>query len=129
MDRADRQLVRSRALGRCEYCGIHEDDDFVFLFHVDHIVPRKHGGTDNDANLALACHHCNLHKGANIAGIDPETGLLLPLFNPRKDEWTRHFMQQKGEILGLTAVGRTTIQVLAMNRDDRIHLRRSLEEQ
>jgi hypothetical protein len=25
-------------------------------------------------NLAPACHRCNLHKGPNLTGIDPETG-------------------------------------------------------
>jgi hypothetical protein len=31
------------------------------------------GGSDDPDNLALACHHCNLHKGPNLAGVDPRT--------------------------------------------------------
>jgi hypothetical protein len=28
-------------------------------FHVEHIVPRQHGGTDDPNGLALACDRCN----------------------------------------------------------------------
>jgi 5-methylcytosine-specific restriction endonuclease McrA len=30
---------------------------------LEHIVPRNHGGTDELANLALACARCNAEKG------------------------------------------------------------------
>ena len=30
----------------------------------------------DEDNLALACAHCNRHKGPNLAGFDPETGML-----------------------------------------------------
>jgi len=36
-------------------------------------------------NLALACLHCNQHKGPNIAGRNPETGEIVELFHPRQD--------------------------------------------
>ncbi|MCC6362714.1 MAG: HNH endonuclease [Bryobacterales bacterium] len=42
--------------------------------HVEHVVPRQHGGTDEISNLALACHRCNLQNGLNLTGIDPVTG-------------------------------------------------------
>ena len=54
MDAALRKVVRQRAGGRCEYC--HLPEEFSELsFHVEHIIPRQHGGTDDPENLALAC--------------------------------------------------------------------------
>ena len=53
--------------------------------HIEHIVARQHGGLSRLDNLALACWNCNLKKGPNLSGIDPTTGLVVALFNPRKD--------------------------------------------
>lgn len=39
-----RELVRSRAMGRCEYC-LKPEIVSIYGFHVDHIVPLIHGGT------------------------------------------------------------------------------------
>jgi hypothetical protein len=80
-------------------------------------------------NLAHACLACNLHKGPNLTGIDPRTKKLTRLFNPRRHAWTRHFRLQGAWILGRTAVGRTTVEVLAMNDPDRLDLRQELIEQ
>jgi hypothetical protein len=52
-------------------------------FEIDHIIPRKHSGATVEGYLALACFYCNRYKGANIAGIDPPTGQVHPLFHPR----------------------------------------------
>jgi hypothetical protein len=123
MDAILRELVRQRAANRCEYCRIHQDDDPYFRFHVEHILPFKHGGTDDPQNLALACRHCNLHKGSNIAGIDPHEGAMTSLFNPRTGQWAEHFELQGAFLVGLTNIGRTTIEVLAMNDSDRVDLR------
>jgi hypothetical protein len=90
---------------------------------VEHVIPKQHRGDDSLANLALACVHCNLHKGPNLAGLDPATGELTPLFNPRNDKWDAHFEFRVYHVFGLTAVGRTTIEVLAMNSAIRLRLR------
>jgi hypothetical protein len=87
-------------------------------FHVDHIVARQHGGATDLGNLALACLHCNRHKGPNLTGIDPLTGSITPLFNPRRDVWSQHFQWREAELLGRTATGRCTIAVLAINAPD-----------
>ena len=79
MDSSTRRLVRARAGNRCEYCQIHEDDE-PYAFHLEHIVPRKHGGDDAPSNLAWSCHDCNLGKGANLAG--RVQGRIVALFNP-----------------------------------------------
>ena len=86
-----RARVRERAGQRCEYCQLHQDDSPLAVLHVEHILPRAHGGTDDLANLALACIDCNLHKGPNLTGIDPQTNRVTELFHPRRHRWEDHF--------------------------------------
>ena len=68
------------------------------------------------------------YKGPNISGIDPHTGKLTPLFNPRRHKWTHHFRYDGGELLGRTAIGRTTVEVLRINQPNLIALRELLME-
>lgn len=126
MEAATRAQVRARAGDRCEYCRIHQRQ-YVLTFHVEHIVARQHGGSDDVTNLAWACHACNRYKGPNLAGLDPDTGHLTRLFHPRTDAWTTHFALQAGRILGRTPVGRATVQVLNMNQPERVRTRLALE--
>ena len=93
---------------------------------IEHIIARQHGGSDAIENLALACHRCNLHKGPNLTGIDPMTGAVEVLFHPRRDRWADHFMYRGVYVQGLTASGRTTVAVLALNDARRLELRREL---
>ena len=123
MTEAVRHLVRQRAKHRCEYCQLHQDDSPLAALHIEHIRPIKHGGTDALENLCLACIDCNLHKGTNLTGIDPETDEITPLFHPRRDNWDEHFIWNGIRIAGRTAVGRATIRVLDLNGDDRLDLR------
>jgi hypothetical protein len=74
-------------------------------------------------NLALACIDCNLHKGTNLAGVDPDTNRLTELFHPRRQQWDEHFEWRGIHIIGKTAVGRTTLRVLRMNSEDQLALR------
>jgi hypothetical protein len=115
-----------RAGQRCEYCRLHEEDLPLFPFHVEHIVAKKHGGTDRADNLAWSCHHCNLGKSSNLSGRDPVTGRVVILFHPRRQLWTRHFQWRGPRLTGRTACGRATIRVLNMNAPHRIALRRLL---
>ena len=92
-------------------------------FHVEHIVSRQHGGTDHPSGLALACDRCNAYKGPNLTSIDPDTGAVAELFNPRGDAWNDHFVARGGHILGLTPKGRATVRLLNMNAPRRVELR------
>ena len=121
MDARLRQLVRQRAKNCCEYFGLHQERE-PLTFHVEHIIARQRGGTDSADDLALACHHCNLHKGTNLAGIDRESGQLTRLFHPRQDKWEAHFYRQGSRIIGLTSIGRVTAALLRMNLDGRLEL-------
>jgi 5-methylcytosine-specific restriction endonuclease McrA len=122
MDAALSALVRSRAGGLCEYC--HLPQQFSELrFHVEHIIPRQHGGKDAADNLALACPDCNLAKGPNLTGVDPETQRVVRLFHPRRDKWPEHFVLEGALIVGKTPVGRVTVFLLRMNDGQRQRVR------
>jgi len=43
--------------------------------HVDHVIPRSRGGSDDIDNLVPACARCNLSKGARTL---QEWALLYP---------------------------------------------------
>jgi hypothetical protein len=75
------QRVWQRARARCEYCQMPQEFD-PLPFQIDHIIARKHRGRTRMENLALACFACNNHQGPNIAGIDPDTHAVTPLFHP-----------------------------------------------
>ena len=126
MDSSTRKTVRERAENRCEYCRLHQDQLPFVSFHVEHIIARKHGGTDDLANVALACDRCNGHKGSNLTGIDSKTGKIIRLFDPRTQAWTDHFRIDGARIFGLTSAGRVTVHVLNMNAARRLRLRARL---
>ena len=125
MDSSVRRLVRDRAGDRCEYCLLGSDPSRL-AHHVEHIIARQHGGSDDPSNLALASHRCNAHKGPNLAGIDPLTGDVVPLFHPRRDVWTEHFRYEGLSIVGRNPAGRATVRVLAMNDERRLERRAEL---
>ena len=115
-----RREVRERAKGCCEYCLLPEERAF-FPHEPDHIIAVKHGGQSIADNLAFACFDCNRFKGSDISSIDPISGELTPLFNPRIQEWSEHFKIEGGRVNPLTAVGR-----LKLNLPTRIEVREIL---
>jgi len=127
MDQALRSLVRRRAGDVCEYCRLPQSSSRFVRFHIEHIISRQHNGPSEEGNLALACGYCNHHKGPNIAGLDPETGQLVPLFNPRRDRWSEHFQWNDLALVGLTPIGRATVELLAINDWQRVELRDNLQ--
>jgi hypothetical protein len=102
---------------------LRQEDSPLTALHIEHIIPKVHGGGDDLDNLALACIDCNLHKGPNLTGVDPETGRTTPLFHPRHQRWEDHFEWVGISLLGKTPIGRTTIRVLDMNSEDKLVLR------
>jgi len=125
MDAATRALVWARSQGHCEYCRTHQDH-VELRHHIEHIVARKHGGLDDSSNLCVACERCNLFKGSDLTGIDPVTGEIERLFNPRLQGWSDHFELRGPLIMGLTPAGRATVRVLSMNAGQRLQLRAAL---
>lgn len=64
-DRKGWRVIRERILQRdghcCQQCG--ETDGQM---HIDHIVPKRLGGSDLEENLQVLCKNCNLRKGGRF---------------------------------------------------------------
>jgi len=88
--------------------------------------PLKHGGTTAPENLAWSCFDCNIFKEPNVAGIDPESGVVERLFNPRSDAWTEYFRWDGPRLVGQTPTGPVTVEVLRINLPSRLEHRRML---
>ena len=120
MDARLSEAVRARAGHACEYCWLPQSAFPTIRFHVDHIIARKHRGLTDLRNLALSCFNCNGFKGPNIAGNDPLTGRLARLFNPRRQRWVRHFRWDGATIIGRTAVGRVSVEMMNLNEEQAV---------
>jgi hypothetical protein len=48
------------------------------------------------------------------------------LFHPRRHKWSQHFRYEGAVLIGRTVIGRTTIRVLRINREEAVTLRESL---
>ena len=125
MERRLRELVWQRAGSRCEYCQMHQTHDRL-PFEIDHIIGQTHSGLTKANNLCLCCFACNRHKGPNLSGVDPDSGRIVPLYNPRRQKWSRHFWWDRAILIGLTPRGRATVAVLKFNLDHRVKLRLEL---
>ena len=122
-----KKVVAERARGCCEYC--QSQARFALQpFSVEHIVPKSQGGKATLDNLALACQGCNNHKYNKTRGPDPISGETVPLYHPREQRWSEHFSWDVDFtlIIGLTPSGRATVEVLQLNREGLVNLRRVL---
>lgn len=122
-----RRLISDRADQRCEYCLLPEEFS-SFPHEPDHLIPLKHGGETTADNLALACYWCNRLRGSDLATIDPDTGQVTTLFNPRQHQWVDHFRLDGAFIVPLTAEGRATAALLKFNQADRLTARQILAD-
>ncbi len=121
-----RRVVEERAQHRCEYC-VCPAEFAPQTFNVDHVIPLSKGGKTTLDNLALACG-CNNFKAKLTHALDPKTNRVVPLFNPRRQKWSRHFAWSDDylRIIGLSAIGRATIEALKLNRKELVNLRGAL---
>lgn len=122
-----RRQVQERAHGRRKYCLLHEEGAY-YPHEPDHVIAEKHGGPTSLENLALACFNCNRFKGSDLASVDPASGKIALLFNPREQTWSRHFRLNGPLIEGTTASGRATVALFHMNDAERVNLRLGLIE-
>ncbi len=111
--------LRRQAGPRCGYCRT-SSQIIGQPLSVEHIIPRARGGSSREDNLWLSCRRCNEFKGAQVEAADPETGLSVPLFDPRRQSWHDHFAWSGDGTLmiGLTPCGRVTIDALQLNNRD-----------
>jgi 5-methylcytosine-specific restriction endonuclease McrA len=121
-----RFAVVERAKGQCEYCHLPEEATWN-PHEIDHVIAEKHRGQTLAENLAFACMSCNSYKGSDLASIDPQTGKITQLFNPRTQPWDEHFqLAEDGTIVPRTAEGRVTIFLLRINEPVRRQQRANL---
>lgn len=57
-----RYSILERAGFKCQCCGVKPLKNNNITLHVDHIIPRSLGGSDNIDNLQILCNKCNLSK-------------------------------------------------------------------
>lgn len=123
-----KQLVKERAQAYCEYC-VTPASFCPDSFQHDHVIPHCLGGSSEEDNLAYSCGNCNAYKHTKTHHIDPLTGILVRLFHPRQHLWMEHFTWIEDDlmILGLTPIGRATVQLLKVNREGTVNLRSLLK--
>ena len=95
ISREIRRLVALDARHRCGYC---LSDEFLMgmALSIEHIIPVAVGGTS----------------------ADPNSGMLVAIFNPRMQKWNEHFQfDESGTlVIGITPTGRATTHALQLNR-------------
>jgi len=124
-----RHQVTQRAQSRCEYCCLDQASQAA-TFPIDHVIPVILKGPTDFSNLALTCPKCNALKWKHVQALDPETGEMVSLFNPRLDRWTDHFRWMKSDatqVEALTSTARATSELLQLNGEFRREIRRWLE--
>jgi len=78
-----RQIVIRRDAGTCQVCGQPGE-------HVDHVIPRRLGGTDELSNLQLLCRTCNLSKGGRFFST-PKTPMTPHVLNTPENGSIAHY--------------------------------------
>lgn len=121
----NRLYVKTRASQCCEYCRVLELFSFIG-YELDHIISRKHGGTNELTNLAWTCAFCNYRKGTDIGTVLLPSMNFIRFFNPRLDHWDEHFEFSGALILSKTEIGEGTIRIFHFNQIDRLLERQTL---
>jgi 5-methylcytosine-specific restriction endonuclease McrA len=75
--RKTREAVLKRD-GACQQCGTTEGP-----MHIDHVIPKRLGGSDEMWNLKQMCQKCNLSKGGRFFEADRTPPTLHGLFIPQ----------------------------------------------
>ncbi len=122
----DRAKLLAEASYRCGYCLAHQDY-IPWVLEIEHLTPKAKGGSDDENNLWVACHTCNLFKRDQTQAHDHMSGQVVALFNPRRQHWKRHFYWSDDGtlIIGRTACGRATVIALNLNNLIAVTVRRN----
>ena len=120
-----RRRIATQADFRCGYCLTSERLTGIRLT-LDHIIPIAAGGRTTENNLWVASRPCNEFKGVQTHAQDPDSNKRVHLSNPRFQQWHEHFQWNAdgNRIIGITAIGRATVEALQLNRDLIVHARR-----
>jgi hypothetical protein len=110
--------VRAAAKHRCGYC-LSPQHLVMARLEIEHITPESKGGSRDESNLWLSCPLCNRYKADRISALDSVSGQIVPLFNPRTQNWFEHFAWTPDglRIVGQTPIGRATVAALRLDGD------------
>ena len=127
LSKTDRETVKKRAKGYCEYC-FSKEEFCPDPYSMEHIIPLAKNGEHSLDNLANSCQGCNNFKYTSTEYLDKVTGEYFPLYNPRKNVWSEHFTWSENylQIIGISEIGRVTIELLQLNRLGVVNLGRAL---
>jgi len=125
MDQALRSLVRSRAGDVCEYCrkplrGSHASTSSMSSLASTVVRPNR---TTWRWRAAFATSTRDRTSPVLILKADS----LCPYFIHAETFWTEHFTWQGTVVVGRTATGRATMQLLSMNDWQRVEVRDNLQ--
>lgn len=121
-----RTLVIDRAKGCCEYCRS-QDIFSTQIFSIDHIIPLAKGGNNEEKNLAYSCVKVATTRNGFIQRS------LMPLLKRQFlfsiqeyiHNWLEHYSWSEDflQMIGISAIGRATIDFLKLNRKGVVNLR------
>jgi len=120
-----RRKIADAANHQCGYCLTNQKISGAQM-HLEHVIPRSLGDPSDESNLWLACAWCNSYKGVQTHATDTVTQQETPLFNPITQNWFKHFRWSEDGLLiiGLTAIGRATVEALQLNNEYIVPARR-----
>jgi hypothetical protein len=88
----------------CKYCG-KDGLESLDSWHdsvIDHVIPRKYGGTDDPDNLVTSCHYCNAIKGdRRFASLEEAKGYV----SERRKELMADYEGVRKAVRGAGAAG------------------------
>lgn len=113
-----KEKISRQAKFRCGYC-LRSEALTGMPMEFEHLTPLAIGGETTEENIWLACRRCNEFKGTQTHALDPKTNKEVLLFNPRTQNWNKHFYWNPDgtEIIGKTSIGRATIILLKLNEE------------
>lgn len=93
------QWIYERGKFTCQYCGLDCSENFDTWWYanlnIDHVIPQKHGGTDDQSNKVVACRACNLYKGSERVSSLEEAREFVSMKRRQAEVWFRKHVIKK----------------------------------